>query len=230
MRGKRLIEPNHESATRATSHDETPMVVEAAERLGAAKYGDSAALGELLDRYREYLTLLANDKLSPGLATKVGASDLVQETFLAAQRGIGGFRGSTPSEWRAWLEAILVNQLANLRRTYLDTQKRRGEPVPQGGNVWFNERLRDSITPPSRQLQRRGLEGQATPGASPWTDGETDPHLLTKRPFGAFGNSSSDAGHGRLFSQEERFEGAVAPYLFCRLTAKMAGRSAEDGS
>jgi RNA polymerase sigma-70 factor, ECF subfamily len=155
MRGKCRIEPNHESATRATSRDEAPMVVRAAESLDAAKRGDSAALGEILDRFRDYLTLLANQKLSPGLATKVGASDLVQETFLAAQRGIAGFRGSTPSEWRAWLEAILVNQLANLRRTYLDTQKRRGEPAPQGGHAGLDARLGDSITPPSRQLQRR---------------------------------------------------------------------------
>ena len=52
---------------------------------------------------------------------------MVQDTFLAAQRGIAGFRGSTQAEWRSWLEAILINQLANLRRAYLDTRKRRGE-------------------------------------------------------------------------------------------------------
>ena len=72
--------------------------------------------------------------MGSGLATKAGASDLVQETFLAAQRGIAGFRGSTLAEWRGWLEAILTNQLANLRRSYLDTQKAlksRGRP-----NAW----------------------------------------------------------------------------------------------
>src|SRR4029077_1127048 len=93
------------------------------------RQGDAAALGHALEAFREYLTLVASRGIGPGLATKAGASDLVQETFLAAQKGIAGFRGSTQAEWRAWLEAILTNQLANLRRAYLDSQKRRGERV-----------------------------------------------------------------------------------------------------
>jgi RNA polymerase sigma-70 factor (ECF subfamily) len=132
-----------------------PIVHQTADWLDAARRGDAAALGRALEAFREYLTLVASRGIGPGLATKAGASDLVQETFLAAQRGIEGFRGSTQSEWRAWLEAILVNQLANFRRSYFDTRKRRGEPAPQGGNDRFNERLSNSITPPSRQLQQR---------------------------------------------------------------------------
>jgi RNA polymerase sigma-70 factor (ECF subfamily) len=131
------------------------MAQRAYDSIDAARRGDAAALGEVLEPYRDYLTLLARQKIGPGLVTKAGASDIVQETFLAAQRGIEGFRGSTQAEWRAWLEAILINQLANLRRSYLDTWKRRGEPAAQGGDAGVNDRIRCSITPPSRQLQRK---------------------------------------------------------------------------
>ena len=133
-----------------------PIVQQTADWIDAARRGDAAALGQALEPFREYLTLMASRGIGPGLATKAGASDLVQETFLAAQRGIEGFRGSTQSEWRAWLEAILTNQLANLRRSYLDTQKRRTERALSPGELGgLDGILNDSITPPSRQVQRQ---------------------------------------------------------------------------
>jgi RNA polymerase sigma-70 factor, ECF subfamily len=133
-----------------------PMAQDADEWIDAARRGDTEALGQALEPFREYLTLMASRTIGPGLTTKAGASDLVQETFLAAQRGIAGFRGSTQAEWRAWLEAILTNQLANLRRTYLGTQKRRGErTIPPSAFSELGGTLNDSITPPSRHLQRQ---------------------------------------------------------------------------
>lgn len=125
------------------------------DRIDAARNGDAAALGEILEPLRDYLTLMASRGIGPALATKAGASDLVQETFLAAQRGIAGFRGSTQAEWRAWLEAILSNQLANLRRSFLDTRKRRGEPGVAGAGTPCDDRVVDTLTSPSRQLVRR---------------------------------------------------------------------------
>jgi RNA polymerase sigma-70 factor (ECF subfamily) len=146
--------PVRRSGISAMRTDE-PDLRRPSDRINAARQGDATALGEILEPFRDYLTLVAHQRIGPGLAAKAGASDLVQETFLAAQRGIAGFRGSTPAEWRAWLEAILVNQLANLRRAYLDTRKRSGEAAVPGGGVGWNDLLCDSITPPSRQLQRR---------------------------------------------------------------------------
>ena len=124
------LEQQPGTAAMATMGKDEPMVQETADWIDAARRGDAAALGQALEAFREYLTLVASRGIGPGLATKAGASDLVQETFLAAQRGIAGFRGSTQAEWRAWLEAILTNQLANFRRSYLDTRKRRAERAP----------------------------------------------------------------------------------------------------
>jgi RNA polymerase sigma-70 factor (ECF subfamily) len=70
------------------------------------------------------LLLVANKELSPELMAKAGASDLVQESFMEAQRGFEGFRGKSETELRAWLRRILLNNIANLSRQFRDTDKR----------------------------------------------------------------------------------------------------------
>ena len=68
--------------------------------------------------------MIANEVIGPELQAKLGASDLVQDTFLEAQRHLGVFRGQTKAETTAWLRKILECRLANIRRSYLATEKR----------------------------------------------------------------------------------------------------------
>src|SRR5262249_45763303 len=73
---------------------------------------------------RGYLLMVANRGLDPDLRAKGGASDLVQETFLEAQRDFPQFDGSTDVELRAWLNRLLYNNLANFGRHFRATTKR----------------------------------------------------------------------------------------------------------
>lgn len=66
-----------------------------------------------LDEFREYLRLLAEMQINPALKVRGDASDIVQETMLAAHRAIDQFRGSTEAEMAAWLRRILANTLAH---------------------------------------------------------------------------------------------------------------------
>ena len=91
----------------------------------AARNGSSEALGSLLELCRPYLLLVANQQIQPDLKVKVGASDLVQQTFLEAHRDFAGFRGDSEAELLAWLRQILVNNAAGITRQFRDTQKRR---------------------------------------------------------------------------------------------------------
>ena len=94
------------------------------ELLARARAGDNAALGALLELYRNYLTLLARLQIGRRLQGKVDDADLVQETFLNAHRDFSAFRGITEGEFMAWLRQILAARLAQLVRRYLGTQQR----------------------------------------------------------------------------------------------------------
>jgi RNA polymerase sigma-70 factor (ECF subfamily) len=94
-------------------------------RLVAAARADSReALGRVLEDCRRYLLAVAERELDPDLRAKGGASDLVQETFLEAQRDFARFQGSTPDELRAWLRQVLNHNLAAFTRRFRATRKR----------------------------------------------------------------------------------------------------------
>src|SRR2546430_939962 len=83
-----------------------------------ARGGDDVALGQLLERYRAYLTLLARLQIGRRLQGKVDCADLVQEAFLEATRHFPQFRGLTEPELCAWLRQVLAGCLAHLVRHY----------------------------------------------------------------------------------------------------------------
>jgi RNA polymerase sigma-70 factor (ECF subfamily) len=92
--------------------------------LHAARGGDIAALGQLLELHRRYLTLLARLQIYQRLQGKADPADLVQETFLEAHRNFPKFRGTTRAEFVCWLRQILAGNLAELVRRYLGTRGR----------------------------------------------------------------------------------------------------------
>jgi RNA polymerase sigma-70 factor (ECF subfamily) len=72
----------------------------------------------LLEKYRGYLQLVAEQQIDPPLRAKVGGSDLVQETFAEAHRDFPQFRGVTAEEFHAWLLQILSRNLDDVRRRF----------------------------------------------------------------------------------------------------------------
>ncbi|HEV3443620.1 MAG TPA: sigma-70 family RNA polymerase sigma factor, partial [Gemmataceae bacterium] len=92
--------------------------------LEQARAGEEAALGQILERYRNYLALLARLQIGRRLQAKVDAQDLVQEVFLQAHRHLAVFRGTTEAELARWLREILATVLANELRRYLRTKRR----------------------------------------------------------------------------------------------------------
>jgi RNA polymerase sigma-70 factor (ECF subfamily) len=89
-----------------------------------ARAGSHEALGRLLDGCRRYLLRIASEDLDPRLRAKGGASDLVQETFLEAQRDFGEFDGDSEQELLAWLRHRLRYRLGKFIRSYRQTARR----------------------------------------------------------------------------------------------------------
>lgn len=92
--------------------------------LRGARIGSGEALGQLLAAYRPFLLAVAAEEFDSDLKAKAGPSDVVQETFIDAQRDFAKFTSNTASELRIWLHTILMNNLADLRKRYLKTAKR----------------------------------------------------------------------------------------------------------
>ena len=84
--------------------------------LQSARAGSTAALGRLLELYRNYLELLARSQLGPRLQVRVSPSDLVQETLAKACERFAQFAGETESELLAWLRRIFTRQLLDQAR------------------------------------------------------------------------------------------------------------------
>jgi RNA polymerase sigma-70 factor (ECF subfamily) len=99
--------------------------------LARARAGDDAARDQLLELYRNYLRFMARALISQPLQARLDASDLVQETYLKADRALAGFLGSSEPELVAWLRQILVRTLADQVKRHRTKARdyRREEPL-----------------------------------------------------------------------------------------------------
>jgi RNA polymerase sigma-70 factor, ECF subfamily len=81
-------------------------------------FGSEQEIGDLLERYRDYLLAIAGQELPTQLAAKVGASDLVQETIAIGYQQFDTFRGTSTEQLARWLRTILLNHLRNVVDSY----------------------------------------------------------------------------------------------------------------
>ena len=70
----------------------------------------------LLERFRDYLRLLARLQLGTSPTGRVDPSDVVQQTLMEAFEKRDQFRGNTPAEQAAWLRKILARNVADIFR------------------------------------------------------------------------------------------------------------------
>jgi RNA polymerase sigma-70 factor (ECF subfamily) len=116
---------------------------DAEQLLQRARAGDDNALGELLQLYRPYLSLLARLKADRQLQHKIDDSDLVQDTCLSAHRDFTQFRGTTEKEFTIWLREIMAHAAANIAREHR-RQKR---------DVRLERQLYDLLSQSSQMLE-----------------------------------------------------------------------------
>lgn len=120
--------------------------------------GDREAFGELLEDYRAYLTVLARRYLDVRVKGRVDEADIVQITFMEAQRDLSAFRGSQIEELLGWLRNILRNNVSSAHQKHLYTQKRsagretRNNPTDSGPAL--TDLAPAETTSPSQRVMR----------------------------------------------------------------------------
>jgi RNA polymerase sigma-70 factor (ECF subfamily) len=126
--------------------------------LEEAQNGNAESLGALLENYRAYLSVLAQRYLDPRLNGRLDPADVVQITFLEAQRDLGSFRGHQIEELLGWLRNILRNNVSSAHQRHLFTQKRSaGREVsnsPTDSRPAITDLAPSETTSPSQRLMR----------------------------------------------------------------------------
>lgn len=124
-----------------------------------ARNGDREAIGTLLDTHRNYLLMVAAAEFDDQITARAGASDVVQESLLHAQQHFDQFQGTAESEFRAWLRAILTNDLRKTRRTHFTRKRNAAAEVSLHGQSAVGHGLVDpNLTPSSAVLRKERSE------------------------------------------------------------------------
>jgi RNA polymerase sigma-70 factor (ECF subfamily) len=144
---------SNEDGTALPHGNPSPLEWSFEEILAKARDGSPTSLGRLFELKRKYLLTVAHRQIGADLQGKVGASDLVQETFVEAQKGFERFQGTTEVEFLAWLSAILTNRFSNIARHHRLTQKRAiGRNISDAAaSIAIRQAMSDMLTP-STQL------------------------------------------------------------------------------
>jgi RNA polymerase sigma-70 factor (ECF subfamily) len=121
-----------------------------------AEVGDK---GPSLERFQDYLVLLARVQMDARLRARLHPSDIVQQTLLEAYRQHDNLLGRSEKEMAAWLRQLLVHNVADagraLRRAKRDAGLERSlEAVLENSTVRLHAVLAADQSSPSQQALR----------------------------------------------------------------------------
>jgi RNA polymerase sigma-70 factor (ECF subfamily) len=115
---------------------------------------DDAAPDLDLERFRNYLRVLAEIQLGARLRSKVDASDIVQQSLIEAHQSLPQAKFGSEGELIAWLRTILAHNLFNVAREF-GAQKR---------DVTRERSLAMELEQSSVQMEKFLASNQSTPG------------------------------------------------------------------
>ncbi len=84
---------------------------------------DPKCLNQLLEKYRPWCKLYLSQRLFSQLGKRLDDSDVIQAAWIQLVANQAQFRGTTESEFFAWMKKILDNKLKNILRE--ETAQRR---------------------------------------------------------------------------------------------------------
>src|SRR5262245_19939649 len=135
--------------------DEPPEVRPLTERL---RGGSVEALAALFDHYRPRLRQMVRLRLGPAAAARFDPSDVLQEAYLDATKGLAGYLARPAVPVYVWLRRLTWERLAKLRERHLGADRRsalREVALPADSAARLAGRLFDPADSPGRRALRR---------------------------------------------------------------------------
>ncbi|MCA9147650.1 MAG: sigma-70 family RNA polymerase sigma factor [Planctomycetales bacterium] len=115
--------------------------------------GNREAIGELLDKHRGYLRVLALRQLDHRVDARVDASDVVQQTCMSVFARMAQFKGFTEAEFLVWLKMIHQHNIKNVIRHHVGTKRRSvAREVAEGNDVVSATPIRQASQTASQRL------------------------------------------------------------------------------
>lgn len=127
-----------------------------------------AALAELFDQNRQRLRRMVDVRLDPRVARRVDPSDILQDAFLDAAKGLDRFVAEAPMSLFLWLRLVTGQRLMQIHRYHLGAQRRdsrREIPIdrpamPSANSFCMSSVLLGRLTSPSLAAHRSELRTQ----------------------------------------------------------------------
>jgi RNA polymerase sigma-70 factor (ECF subfamily) len=133
------------------------------ELLAKAGAGDAAARNRLWDKHRRRLRALVAMRMQGGLATRIDASDVVQDSLAEADGRLEDYLQRRPLPFYLWLRQLALQRLIDLHRRHVVAGKRSVRREERGGAIAdesmndLAQRLVARSSSPSRRASREEL-------------------------------------------------------------------------
>jgi RNA polymerase sigma-70 factor (ECF subfamily) len=134
--------------------------------LRLAKAGDAGALGTLFAHYRDRLRRMVRLRLDRRIASRLDASDVLQEAYLDVARRFPEYAAAPAVPFYVWLRALTGQRLIDLHRQHLGAQMRdareevslyRGA-LPQASSASLAQQLLAGLTSPTQAAVRAEMQ------------------------------------------------------------------------
>jgi RNA polymerase sigma-70 factor (ECF subfamily) len=163
--------------------------------LDRLRSGESEALGELFELYRERLWGMVSLRLDRRVARRVSADDVLQEAFLDVAGRIGEYLDRPAVDFYVWLRFLTVQRLQMIQRAHLGARKRDATQevsLPAGDGVAASAdsmagQLVGHLTSPSQAAIRHELRDRLRAALDAMDP--VDREVLALRHFEELGNN-----------------------------------------
>ena len=156
--------------------------------LEGARNGDAASRNELLSRYQKRLIRMVEFRISPALARRVDAADIVQDALLAAARRLEEYFNNSNMDFYVWLRWLTKDRLTDAQRQHFGAARRDANREVHADSVLSRHSalqladvLAGHLTSPSRAAAREEQKAAIQAGLNSMD--EQDREILILRHF-----------------------------------------------